>query len=63
MRAQLFAALQGGWVAGETLRHNATFFAAAAAPISAEHESRIDGSTSDCARAVDGLAGEGIAPD
>ncbi|MFL0419413.1 hypothetical protein ACH0CP_18170 [Sphingomonas sp. 179-I 2A4 NHS] len=50
-------------MAGETLRHNATFFAAAAAPISAEHESRIDGSTSDCARAVDGLAGEGIAPD
>ena len=41
--AQLLAALQGGWVAGETFRQTATRRAAAAAPISAAQDIAFGG--------------------
>ncbi|EXS68681.1 hypothetical protein BF95_22765 [Sphingobium sp. Ant17] len=40
IRAQLLAALQGGCVAGDTLRHSLTRSAAAADPMSAAHDKR-----------------------
>jgi hypothetical protein len=55
--AQLFAALQGGRVAGDTSRQIATRREAAAAPISAEQES-VSGGTwlvAALARTVDGV--------
>jgi hypothetical protein len=62
--AQLFAALHGGCVAGETSRQIATRFAADSAPISAAHDSVRGGAVDDRATLVgvdDGAARSTVA--